>query len=168
MNEEPRIKKSRSASYEDASFSERSEGILHYSLLSETIRVQVRFSEVDSIQMVWHGHYITYMEDAREAFGRKYGLEYMHIYRSGYLAPMFDIKMRYHQTATVDDVLLVTITCRPTKGAKLVFDYEIRNEKDNALVFTAESTQLFTTHEGTLEPSCPPFLAEWKKKYALE
>lgn len=168
MNEESRIKKSRSASYEDSSFSERSEGILHSSLLSETIRVQVRFSEVDSIQMVWHGHYITYMEDAREAFGRKYGLEYMHIYRSGYLAPMFDIKMRYHQTATVDDVLLVTITCRPTKGAKLVFDYEIRNEKDNALVFTAESTQLFTTHEGTLEPSCPPFLAEWKKKYALE
>ena len=91
--------------------------------LSETVRVQVRFSEVDSIHMVWHGHYITYMEDAREAFGRKYGLEYMYIYNSGYLAPMFDIKMRYHQTATVDDVLLVTITCRPTKGAKLVFDY---------------------------------------------
>lgn len=133
--------------------------------LSETIRVQVRFSEVDSIKMVWHGHYITYMEDAREAFGRKYGLEYMYIYDSGYLAPMFDIKMRYHQTATVDDVLLVTITCRPTKGAKLVFDYEIRKESDNALVFTAESTQLFTNHQGELEPSCPPFLAEWKKKH---
>ena len=41
--------------------------------LSETVRVQVRFSEVDSIKMVWHGHYMTYMEDAREAFGRKYG-----------------------------------------------------------------------------------------------
>ena len=108
------------------------------------------------------------MEDAREAFGRKYGLEYMYIYDSGYLAPMFDIKMRYHQTATVDDVLLVTITCRSTKGAKLVFDYEIRKESDNTLVFTAESTQLFTTHEGMFEPSCPPFLAEWKKKYGLE
>ena len=137
-------------------------------VLSETIRVQVRFSEVDSIKMVWHGHYITYMEDAREAFGRKYGLEYMYIYDSGYLAPMFDIKMRYHQIATVDDVLLVTITCRSTKGAKLVFDYEICKESDNALVFTAESTQLFTTHEGVFEPSCPLFFAEWKKKYGLE
>ena len=136
--------------------------------LSETVRVQVRFSEVDSIKMVWHGHYITYMEDAREAFGRKYGLEYMYIYDSGYLAPMFDIKMRYHQTATVDDVLLVTITCRSTKGAKLVFDYEIRKESDNALVFTAESTQLFTTHGGEFEPSCPSFLTDWKKKYELD
>ena len=133
--------------------------------LSETVRVQVRFSEVDSISMVWHGHYITYMEDAREAFGRKYGLEYMYIYDSGYLAPMFDIKMRYHQIATVDDVF---ITCRSTKGAKLVFDYEIHKESDNALVFTAESTQLFTTREGVFEPSCPSFLAEWKKKYGLD
>lgn len=136
--------------------------------LSETVRVQVRFSEVDSIRMVWHGHYIKYMEDAREAFGRKYGLEYMYIYDCGYLAPMFDIKMRYHQTATVNDILLVTITCRATKGAKLVFDYEIRKEKDNVLVFTAESTQLFTTRDGEFEPSCPSFLNEWKKKYFRE
>lgn len=136
--------------------------------LSETVRVQVRFSEVDSIRMVWHGHYIKYMEDAREAFGRKYGLEYMYIYDCGYLAPMFDIKMRYHQTATVNDILLVTITCRATKGAKLVFDYEIRKEKDNVLVFTAESTQLFTTRDGEFEPSCPSFLSEWKKKYFRE
>ncbi len=133
--------------------------------LSETVRVQVRFSEVDSIQMVWHGHYVKYMEDAREAFGRKYGLEYMHIYNSGYLAPMFDMKVRYHQIATVDDVLLVTITYRPARGGKLIFDYEIRREKDNALVFTAETTQLFTTRSGEFEPSCPPFFAEWKERY---
>ena len=136
--------------------------------LTETVRVQVRFSEVDSIRMVWHGHYIKYMEDAREAFGRKYALEYMFIYKNNYMAPVFDIKMRYHQTATVDDVLLVTITYRPSKGAKLVFDYEIRKESDNALVFTAESTQLFTNLKGELEPSCPPFLEEWKKKYGLK
>ena len=49
-----------------------------------------------------------------------------------------------------------------------MFDYEIRKESDNALVFTAESTQLFTTIEGEFEPSCPPFLAEWKRKHSLE
>ena len=42
--------------------------------LSESIKIRVRFSEVDSIRMVWHGNYVTYLEDAREAFGRKYGL----------------------------------------------------------------------------------------------
>lgn len=135
--------------------------------LSATVRVQVRFSEVDSIKMVWHGHYVKYMEDAREAFGRTYGLEYMTIYRNNYMAPVFDVKMRYHQTATVDDVLLVTITYRPSRGAKLVFDYEIRKESDNSLVLTAETTQLFTNLRGELEASCPEFLTEWKKKHQL-
>lgn len=137
-------------------------------ILSDTVRVKVRFSEVDSIHMVWHGHYVKYMEDARESFCHKYGLDYMHIFNSGYLAPMFDMKMRYHHTATIDDVLLVTITYRHTKGAKLVFDYEVKRESDDLLIFTGETTQLFVTREGEFEPSSPTFFTEWKKKNNIE
>ncbi len=132
--------------------------------LSETVRVKVRFSEVDSIKMVWHGHYVKYIEDARESFCHRYGLDYMHIFNSGYLAPMFDMKMRYHHTATLDETLLVTITYRHTRGAKLVFDYEIRRESDDTLILTAETTQLFVTHDGEFEPSSPDFFTQWKIK----
>ena len=31
-------------------------------MVSETIRVRVRFSEVDPIRMVWHGNYVKYMQ----------------------------------------------------------------------------------------------------------
>ncbi len=135
--------------------------------LSETVRVRVRFSEVDALQIVWHGNYVRYLEDAREAFGRRYGLEYMHIFESGYFAPMFDMQMRYHHTATVDDELLVKITYRPARGARVVFDYEVTREKDGLLILTASSTQLFTTREGEFEPSCPPFYEEWKRRNGI-
>lgn len=135
--------------------------------LSEAIRVQVRFSEVDAIRMVWHGNYVQYMEDAREAFGRKFGLEYMKIFENGFFAPVFDLHIRYQQVATVDDVLLVKITYRPTKGAKLVFDYEITRESDGAQIVKADTTQLFTTREGEFFPINPPFFAEWKQKIGL-
>ncbi|MGN0188372.1 MAG: acyl-CoA thioesterase [Candidatus Cryptobacteroides sp.] len=136
--------------------------------LSETVRVQVRFSEVDAIRMVWHGNYVRYMEDAREAFGRKYALEYMTIFNNGYFAPMFDMRLRHHSAATVDDILTVKITYRPSRGAKLVFDYEIRRESDSALVLTASTVQLFTTRDGEFEPSCPPFYEEWKREHGVE
>ena len=132
--------------------------------LSETVTVKVRFSEVDSIRMVWHGHYVKYLEDAREAFCRKYDLEYIYIFYNGYLAPMFDMKMRYHHIASLNDELLVTITYRHTRGAKLVFDYEIRRKSDDELILTAETTQLFITRDGVFEPSSPDFFTEWKKK----
>ena len=35
---------------------------------------EIRFSEVDSMNIVWHGAYPLYFEDAREAFGKKYDL----------------------------------------------------------------------------------------------
>ena len=43
----------------------------------------IRFSEVDSMNVVWHGSYPLYFEDAREEFGRKYGLGYMTFLNNG-------------------------------------------------------------------------------------
>ena len=64
--------------------------------LSESIKIRVRFSEVDSIKMVWHGSYVAYLEDAREAFGRKYGLEYKTILKSRLLCDtMLGVRKRY-------------------------------------------------------------------------
>ena len=73
--------------------------------ISEMIRVRVRFSEIDPIKMVWHGNYVKYMEDAREAFGRRYGLGYQLIFDSGYYAPVYDMHLRYMAPATLDDEL---------------------------------------------------------------
>ena len=52
---------------------------------------EVRFSEVDSMNIVWHGSYPLYFEDAREAFGAKYGLGYMTIFSNGYFAPLVEL-----------------------------------------------------------------------------
>ena len=39
-------------------------------VLSVTKCFDIRFSEVDSMGVVWHGNYAKYFEDAREEFGR--------------------------------------------------------------------------------------------------
>ena len=43
--------------------------------LTASKEFDVRFSEVDAMNVVWHGAYPLYFEDAREAFGARYGLE---------------------------------------------------------------------------------------------
>lgn len=137
-------------------------------VVSETVRVKVRFSEVDPIRMVWHGNYVKYLEDAREAFGHRYGISYLQIGENGCYAPVYDIQMRFLRPATVDDTLLVTITWKPAEGAKLCFDYEIRNEKSNALVLRASTVQLFTSLDGEFDPVGPEFFREWKERMMSE
>ena len=132
--------------------------------LVEKVRVRVRFSEVDPLRMVWHGNYVKYLEDAREAFGLRYGISYMDIFNSGCYAPVFDMHLRFSKPARLDDILLVTIRYRHAIGAKLVFDYEIRRESDGELMLEATTIQLFTNHDGVLEVSEPEFYRRWKRK----
>ena len=131
--------------------------------INAVVTVRVRFSELDPLGVVWHGNYVKYLEDAREEFGRKWGLEYMTIFKAGYYAPVFDMKMRFMEPARVDDVLEVECTYHPSVGAKLCFDYTVRRKEDSSVILTASSVQLFTSVCGEFEPSEPEFFAQWKK-----
>lgn len=135
--------------------------------LTTSIDVRVRFSEVDSLGMVWHGHYVKYLEDARETFGRQFGLEYMRIFENGYITPIVDMHVKYKHTATVDDILTIHITYRPERGGKLTFDYTMHRKRDNLLILTATTTQLFVTRDGMFEPSCPDFFQAWKDHWHI-
>jgi acyl-CoA thioester hydrolase len=136
-------------------------------LLTTTIEVNVRFSEVDSIHFAWHGSYVKYMEDGREAFGREYGLEYMHMFDSGYIAPIVDMHLQYKQPVTVGDTILIETSYVPDKAAKLIFEYRIYKKSDMSLVLQASTIQLFMTKDGIFEVSNPDFFSTWKQRWGM-
>lgn len=91
----------------------------------------VRFSEVDSMNIVWHGSYPLYFEDAREAFGKKYGLGYLLIFNSGYYAPLVDLSFKYKRPIVYGMPCRIDIFYCPTEAAKIVFDYEIHHAESD-------------------------------------
>jgi acyl-CoA thioester hydrolase len=135
--------------------------------LTNTIKKKISFYEVDAIHMVWHGNYVKFLEDGREAFGEEFGLSYLKIFNSGYFAPIVDLHIKYKKTASMGDVLIVETTYVPSKSAKLMFDYKITRESDGATILTASTTQLFVTKEGEFEITVPDFIREWRKENNL-
>lgn len=126
---------------------------------------EIRFSEVDSMDVVWHGSYPLYFEDAREAFGRKYGLGYMTIFGNGYYAPLVELSFKYRQPLLYGMQPTVIITYIPTEAAKLVFDYSIVDSQTGAVLATGRSVQVFTDHNHQLSWENPPFYQAWKDKW---
>ena len=57
----------------------------HSKTLTATTTTKVRFNETDSLGITWHGHYVTYFEDGREAFGTAFGLHYLDIFNNGFV-----------------------------------------------------------------------------------
>lgn len=133
--------------------------------LKASKEIEIRFSEVDSMQIVWHGSYSLYFEDAREAFGKKYGLDYMTIYHHGYYAPLVDLSFHFSRQIKYGMRPRVDITYRPTIAAKLIFDYEIRDSKDETLLASGQSTQVFLDSNYQLVLYNPPFFKEWKLRW---
>ena len=87
--------------------------------------IDIRFSEVDSMNIVWHGSYALYFEDAREQFGRDYGLGYLDYFENGCYAPLVELSFQYKKPLIYGQQARVDILYRNVPAAKVIFDYEI-------------------------------------------
>lgn len=68
----------------------RAEGIR-----SEEIDIEVPFHDVDMMEVVWHGHYVKYLELARCVLLDSFNYNYMQMRASGYAWPIIDMQLRY-------------------------------------------------------------------------
>lgn len=135
--------------------------------LSVNTEVDIHFYDIDSVNIVWHGNYLKYMENGREAFGEKYGIAYMDIYHQGYITPIADLQIKYLGMVILGEKLIVETTYVPTRASKLIFEYTIYKASDKSVVVKATTTQLFMTKEGVFEVSSPDFYREWQKQMEL-
>jgi acyl-CoA thioester hydrolase len=135
--------------------------------LKASKEIEVRFSEVDSMNIVWHGSYALYFEDAREEFGRRYGLSYKLFRDEGFPAPLVELHFRFLKPLLHGQRARVDIIYRSTPAAKILFDYEIRSIDDDSLIATGSSVQVFLDSNFNLMLTNPPFYTEWKKAAGL-
>ena len=119
------------------------------------------------MNIVWHGSYMLYFEDAREAFGTKYGLEYMTIFGNGYYAPLVEMDFKFKSPLRYESHPEIIITYRPTESAKIVFDYEIRDRDTGTVCATGRSVQVFMDRNYELVWESPEFYRNWQKKWEV-
>ena len=72
--------------------------------VSAVARIEVRFNECDPLGIVWHGNYVNYFQEGREAFGKKYGLDYMNMYHEGYATPIVHLETDFKRTLQYKDI----------------------------------------------------------------
>lgn len=128
--------------------------------------LDIRFSEVDSMGVVWHGSYPLYFEDAREEWGRQYGFGYMDMCEHNFYAPLVDLQFHYKRPILYGMRPRIDIIYRPTDAAKIIFDYEIYDTNDEGLLTTGHSLQVFMNKQYQLLWENPPFYEEWKLRMA--
>lgn len=114
----------------------RSKGVLHVDT-----EVLVPFFDVDSMNIVWHGHYIKYLEVARCALLDHIGHNYMHMLESGYGWPVIDIQLRYVRGAVFGQRLIVRASLVEWEN-RLKINYLISDAETGERMTRASSIQV--------------------------
>lgn len=135
--------------------------------LIDVTEVKVRFGEVDSMSIVWHGNYVKYLEEGRESFGQHFGISYLEIYSHNMMAPVVNMNIDYKKQVQYGDSVVVETEFVDTAAAKIQFKYRLFRKSDGDLVATAQTTQVFITLEREMLLYPPPFALEWKKRMGL-
>jgi acyl-CoA thioester hydrolase len=76
-------------------------------VLQAEIELVVPFFDVDSMDVVWHGHYVKYFEMARCALLDRLGHNYTQMRAAGYVWPIIDLQLRYIRGARFGQTLIV-------------------------------------------------------------
>ena len=138
---------------------------MNKSELVDKTEVRVRFSEVDSMGVVWHGSYIKYLEDGRESFGNKYNIHYLDFINNDIAAPLVNIEIDYKRFLKYGEKAIVETRYVDCEAAKLIYQYTIYNSINNEIIATAKSTQVFLNKNYELLLTIPDFFYNWKKKW---
>jgi len=137
-------------------------------LLKNETEVIVRFNEADPLGIVWHGHYVRYFEDGREAFCKEQGISYLDFYHNGWAIPIVSINCDYKKPLRYGEKIIVETTFIPCVAAKLIFEYRILHPETKEVIAKGSSIQVFVdVRSFELQLFPPQFFLDWKVKNNL-
>jgi len=131
--------------------------------LHATIKRQVRFEEVDSIGIVWHGRYPGYFEEGRVALGNRYGVSYSDFIRNKLPAPIRQLGVDYFEPLFFEDEIEIEAILHWSEAARINYEYIIR--RDEKVVCTGYTVQLMLDESFELLLSPPPFYVDFMEKW---
>ncbi|MCG8909528.1 acyl-CoA thioesterase [Pseudomonas sp. DP-17] len=110
-------------------------------VLQAEVEILVPFFDVDMMEVVWHGHYVKYLEVARCALLDKLDHNYSQMRDAGYAWPVIDLQLRYVRGARFGQRISVRADLVEWEN-RLKINYLISDAQTGERLTRASSTQV--------------------------
>ncbi|MCP1623548.1 acyl-CoA thioesterase [Pseudomonas nitroreducens] len=110
-------------------------------VLQAEVEILVPFFDVDMMEVVWHGHYVKYLEVARCALLDKLDHNYSQMREAGYAWPVIDLQLRYVRGARFGQRISVRADLVEWEN-RLKINYLISDAGTGERLTRASSTQV--------------------------
>jgi acyl-CoA thioester hydrolase len=134
--------------------------------ISEIIEATVAFHDIDIVGVMWHGHYLKYLENARWALMNRIGFGFQVMRDSGYAWPIVEMHVKYVQAARLGDRLRVRASLIEWES-RLAVNYLVSRD-DGERLARAKSVQVAVdAGSGALQFTTPQPLLECVQRALL-
>lgn len=121
----------------------------------------------DYAGIVWHGAYVTWMEEARVECLRSIGIEFADLVALGCDLPVVELSIRYHQPVQMGMAAVVRTRMANMEGVRVNWDYQIQSTDGQDLFVTARVALVAVDREkGKIMRQLPPAVKEALVKLA--
>ena len=110
-------------------------------MITAEISLQAQFYQLDPMNVVWHGNYVQFFEQARSALLSKIGYNYREMEASGFGWPIVDMRVKYVKPITLGQRFVVRATLIEYEN-RIRIDYRVIDEASGAVLTKAQTTQL--------------------------
>lgn len=128
--------------------------------LSHEIEITPAFHDLDPMEIVWHGHYVKYLELARCALLARFRYDYAQMRDSGYAWPIVDMRLKYVRPAALNQRLTVRAEIVEWEN-RLKVEYMIRDTVSGEKLHQAYTIQVAVDmNSREMQYVCPAILWE--------
>jgi len=110
-------------------------------LITDSVEIKAPFFDVDSCDVVWHGHYVKYFEEARCHLLDKVGYNYQVMRQDGYFFPVVDMKIKFVAPLAFAQIFIVKTTLVEWQN-RLKVKYEIVDKDSGSKITKGYTIQV--------------------------
>ena len=118
-------------------------------MLTTEITLTIPFYDLDPLEIVWHGNYARYFEQARCALLDKIGYNYNAMKESGYSWPVVNLQTKFIRSIHFMQEIVVRATMKEYQN-RLRIEYVIMDKQSGKVLTKAETIQV-AVHMATRE-----------------
>jgi acyl-CoA thioester hydrolase len=97
--------------------------------------------------IVWHGTYLTWMEEARVECLRSIGIDFADLVALGCDLPVVDLSIRYRRSLRMGESAIVKTRTIDMEGVRIVWEYEIQSDDREIVYLTGMVTLVAVDRE---------------------
>lgn len=130
-------------------------------MIAARIQIVPRYVETDQSGQVAPARYLSWFDLGRAALLKEQGFDYRQLEREGFLMPVLEVGLTFHQPAFYNDTLWMETKLSSRPSFRIRLEYEVR--RDDALLVSGYTVQGFINRQQ--RPVRPP--AEFMAKLDL-